>query len=155
MRLLRWLVGVTVFGLPRLALASDLSGLETYATIESAGVRVTVNGDDDHDAVVYAEIRKKGAATFERGHRLLPVDFETTGAFVPGLHIGSSFFLESDTDYDVRVVLEDPDNAAPVELGLEAVRRGERDHQQPHGTHRRGGGARSPYATLPGGSAYR
>jgi len=117
MRLLRWLVGVTVFGLPRLALASDLSGLETYATIESAGVRVTVNGDDDHDAVVYAEIRKKGAATFERGHRLLPVDFETTGAFVPGLHIGSSFFLESDTDYDVRVVLEDPDNAAPVELG--------------------------------------
>ena len=96
------------------ALASTLSAFEAYPTIESIGVRVVLDGDDNGNGVVYAEIRKPGEADFVRGHRLLPVGFETTTTLPPGLQVGSLFFLEPDTDYQVQAVLEDPDNPAPV-----------------------------------------
>ena len=57
----------------------------------------------------------RGASEFQRGHRLLPVAFETTGAFPAGMQVGSLFFLAPDTSYEVRVVVEDPDDPAPVE----------------------------------------
>jgi hypothetical protein len=96
------------------AQASSLSAFEAYATIESVGLRVVLDGDDNGNAVVFAEIRRAGDADFVRGHRLLPVGFETTATLPAGMQVGSLFFLEPETDYEVRAVLEDPDNPAPV-----------------------------------------
>ena len=87
--------------------ASSVKDLKLYATIQSAGVTVTLAGDDDSDARVSVEYRVKGAGEYTAGHPLLRLS--------GGRFKGSLFYLQPNTSYEVRVTLNDPDNAAAVQ----------------------------------------
>jgi hypothetical protein len=92
------------------ALAANTSTLDAVAsgaTIHSVGLVASLTGDDNGNAVVKMQWQKAGDA-FKPGHALLRVDAMRA--------IGSAMFLEPATDYVIKVVLEDPDNAAPVEV---------------------------------------
>lgn len=93
-------------GPARAADPSALGAIEAYATMRAAGVTASFTGDDDGDARAWVEWRPAGVGAFARGHDL---------ARLAGARFaGSLFFLAPGTAYDVRVVLDDPDNAAPV-----------------------------------------
>jgi len=81
--------------------------LDLQATLQSIGVTASVTGDDNGNATVKLQYRKVGEADFLPGHRLLPVSGNRA--------LGSALFLESGTNYEIKVTLEDPDNGAPQE----------------------------------------
>ncbi|MBI5532495.1 MAG: right-handed parallel beta-helix repeat-containing protein [Deltaproteobacteria bacterium] len=91
----------------RAADSSTLGAITLRPTIASVGVTAPVQGDDNGNATVALSFRKTGDAAFLPGHRLMKV----TGSRA----IGSVLFLEPATGYDVKVTLNDPDNAAPIE----------------------------------------
>ena len=110
-----YIIRIAAFCLPLLLVGptagaadgSTLGTLELYATIHSAGVTVSVSGDDDKDATVTVEYRAKGASSFTKGHPLVRL---TQGRFK-----GSLFYLSAGTVYEVKVSLSDPDNSATTE----------------------------------------
>ncbi len=72
------------------------------------GVDVRFSGDDDGDAMFVLSYRAQGETEWIPGHRLL--------AAASGRLLSSLFFLDPDTVYEVRVTLDDPDNAGAAEL---------------------------------------
>ena len=84
--------------------AVTLTGLDLYGTMESVSIVADYSGDDNDDATGYVEYRLAGAGSFTTGHALVRL---------PGNRFaGSALYLEPDTAYDIRVVLDDPDNGA-------------------------------------------
>lgn len=77
--------------------------IELYGTFQSMGVTVTIGaGDDpDQDAVAAVGVRPHGGGAFQAG---LPLARVASSRFV-----GSLFWLQPGTSYDVRVTLSDPD----------------------------------------------
>jgi MYXO-CTERM domain-containing protein len=104
-------VGAGVLALAPPAHAADTSSLTSitlHPTLSSVGVDVAFEGDDDADGTLSLAFRKAGDAAWMPGHRILRIR--------SGLGRSSALFLQADTDYEVRVTLEDPDNAGPVEI---------------------------------------
>jgi parallel beta-helix repeat protein len=98
--LLALLMGIFLpFSLPAHAAAS----LELYGTFHAMGVIVTIAGTDDpdSDAVASVEYRVSGSGSYRHG---FPLSRVSDTRFV-----GSLFWLEPDTAYDVRVTFSDPD----------------------------------------------
>jgi len=93
---------------------STIGSLELFATIHSAGVTVTVSGDDDKDAKVTLQYRKKGdTGGFTKGHPLVRLS--------GGRFKGSLFYLTAGTAYEVKVSLSDPDNSGAAAQKIGAV----------------------------------
>lgn len=84
-------------------------------TLIALGFEWTIEGDDNRNAHVAISYRKKGAEKWSRGLDLLRLQNEQTytrGALdyeAPNMFTGSLFDLDEATDYEVKLVLEDPD----------------------------------------------
>jgi hypothetical protein len=88
--------------------------IEEMPTLKCLGVRWMIGGDDNHDAKVAVEYRKAGAAAWKRGLDLFRV--ETRAIREPNrpaagetMYAGSIFDLDENTEYEVRLLLADPD----------------------------------------------
>lgn len=84
--------------------AIAIRSISAYATIGAASVLVDYSGDDDADATAY--VRSRATGPFQRGHALVRL---------PGKRLtGSVLWLVAATDYELEVVIGDPDNGGPV-----------------------------------------
>jgi hypothetical protein len=78
----------------------QLLGVSGYGNLHAAGVVATISGDANGNAAVALEWRRTGAPAYRAGHPLARIG---AGAFV-----GSLFFLDPATSWDVRVTISDP-----------------------------------------------
>ncbi|HET9219012.1 MAG TPA: hypothetical protein VFR18_18655 [Terriglobia bacterium] len=83
-------------------------------TLISLGFEWRIEGDDNRNAVVTVSYRKKGESAWKEGLPLLRIGNERINEnalqyIVPNGFAGSIFELESDTEYECRFVLTDPD----------------------------------------------
>ena len=85
---------------------TTLDELELYATIGTVSVVAFYSGDADGDAVGHLEYRGPFDADFRIGHAVVRLSGNRFA--------GSILFLEPGTGYEVRIVVNDPDNAGPV-----------------------------------------
>jgi hypothetical protein len=79
------------------------AALELYGTFQSMGIIVTLDaGDDpDLDATASVEYRVSGGSSYRQGFPLSRIGATRL--------VGSLFWLEPDTAYDVRITFSDPD----------------------------------------------
>ncbi len=80
------------------------AALQSYSTIQSIGFEWPITGDDNHNASVEVLYRELGSATWLTAQNLFRVDFE-----VYNMLAGSILFLESNTSYEVNLILSDSD----------------------------------------------
>ena len=95
-------------------------------TLCCLGFSIPVTGDDDYDAVATIEYRLAGAGAWSQGLPLLRVRPElTSGESTPGQYglpvpaqqfAGSLFRLDSNTDYEIRISVTDPDGGDRVQI---------------------------------------
>ncbi len=84
-------------------------------TLISLGFEWIIEGDDNRDAAVALEYRKAGENDWIEGLPLLRIQQErsvfdqTLDYTAPNMFAGSIFYLEPDTEYEVRFTLSDPD----------------------------------------------
>ena len=84
-------------------------------TLIALGLEWEIQGDDNRNAHVAMTYRKKGDAKWSRALdplRLQNEEVYTRGALdwtAPNMFTGSIFDLEENTDYDVKLTLQDPD----------------------------------------------
>lgn len=84
-------------------------------TLISLGFEWIIEGDDDRDAAVALEYREAGENDWIEGLPLLRIQQErsvfdqTLDYTAPNMFAGSIFYLEPDTEYEVRFTLSDPD----------------------------------------------
>jgi len=102
LRLLLVLLIVAAY-LPGVPPVRAAASLELYGTIHAMGIIVTIadSDDPDRDAVAGVEYRTSGSGTWRQGW---PLSRVSDTSFV-----GSLFWLEPGTAYDVRVTFTDPD----------------------------------------------
>ena len=88
------------------------------STLENLGFEWQINGDENRNASVSVNYRKKGERNWREGLPLFRLQNEEikswrfTGAFdmyTPNMFAGSIFDLEPDTLYEARFILTDPD----------------------------------------------
>ncbi|MFH2005091.1 MAG: right-handed parallel beta-helix repeat-containing protein [bacterium] len=83
---------------------ATLESVELYGNLNTVGVAATISGDDNGDSTATLTYAAVGSGTVYPGHPLVRLD---------GLRFaGSVFYLEAGTEYDVTVVVSDPDNPA-------------------------------------------
>ncbi len=102
-------LALTPLGITTPAQAADsstLGSVEFFGTTASVGVYADISGDDDGDATAWVEYRVAGSGSYVRGHDLMRI--------AAGRWAGAVFFLEASKSYDVRVVLDDPDNSGQL-----------------------------------------
>ncbi len=81
--------------------------LRAYSTITSIGIEWDLVGDADHDASATVEYRIAGTSAWRAAMPLVRVDYNGSNMLA-----GSVLFLGSDTAYEVRLTLADPDGGA-------------------------------------------
>lgn len=96
-------------------------------TLISLGFEWHIDGDDNRNAEVSVQYRKKGEQAWKGGLPLLRLQREQThsGAFhysAPNMFAGSIFDLEAGTEYECRFVLADPDGIKGKSENLVTVR---------------------------------
>jgi len=78
-----------------------LVGVDAHANFETAGIVISVSGDDNRNADAVVEWRVVGEPTFLVGHPAVRID---------ATHfVGSVFDLDPGTGYELRATLDDPD----------------------------------------------
>lgn len=90
--------------------------LDAYGTLHAGGVVAGIGGDANRNASARLEWRRQGDPAFRAGHPLVRVD---------ATHfVGSLFWLDAGTNYEVRVTLSDPDGtgATPSRTATFATR---------------------------------
>jgi hypothetical protein len=89
-------------------------------TLRTAGIRLLVSGDDDHDARVAVRYRRSGDPAWRSAMDLFRVRPEhVVGRTVPEQFAGSIFELEPGATYDVELHATDPDG--PVDATMSSV----------------------------------
>jgi hypothetical protein len=119
--LLATVLGMTL-ATPSLAANSVSAGVLTVErpTLISAGFDWRIHGDDNHNATVTVQYRRKGDAAWktglpllrEGGNEIVGGDRGESGAEryqVPNMLAGSIFNLTPDSDYEAQFTLSDPD----------------------------------------------
>ena len=88
-------------------------------TLIALGVDWRISGDENRNANVALDYRRKGENAWHKGMPLLRLQGEqvTTGSpplkyIVPNMFSGSVFDLQPDTDYELKLTLTDPDGVA-------------------------------------------
>src|SRR3990172_2611296 len=104
---------------PAIAWAADITTtgelIVDPPTLMAIGIAWPIEGDDNRNARVSISYRKKGEVEWSQGLDPLRLQNEQTytrGSLdytAPNMFAGSLFDLEEDTDYEVRLLLEDPD----------------------------------------------
>jgi hypothetical protein len=97
--------------------ATKVSAKELYVeppTLISLGFEWPIDGDDNRNASVAVQYRKKGEQAWKDGLPMLRLDHEriienALNYTTPNMFAGSIFDLEPDTEYECRFVLSDPD----------------------------------------------
>ena len=86
-------------------------------TLHALGFEWYIDGDDNRNAAVSLEYRESGTQDWQTGMPLLRIQREEMrrvyNAFdytAPNMFAGSLFDLAPDTEYEVRLILTDPDN---------------------------------------------
>lgn len=87
-------------------------------TLENLGLRWYIEGDSNRNASVAVSYRIKGQTAWNKSLPMLRVHHELAnqdyGPYRTGnLFAGSVLFLQPDTQYEVRLVMRDPDGGAP------------------------------------------
>lgn len=120
--------------------------LELYPTFASVGVRLAYTGDANLDATAHVEWRPTGTSTWNTGVTLTRVTNQRWA--------GSVLWLNEDTNYDVRVVVSDPDGGGTV-TGATRTRgtlpltpTGASYYVDTHGSDANPGTSGAPFATL-------
>src|SRR5262249_35472966 len=88
-------------------------------TLASLGFDWRISGDENRNAKVEIQFRRRGNSPWHAGLPLLRLQGEklTTGTpplkyVVPNMFSGSLFDLQPDTDYEVHLTLSDPDGVS-------------------------------------------
>ncbi|MEJ2110832.1 MAG: hypothetical protein P8Z37_13170 [Acidobacteriota bacterium] len=112
-------IGMLVLMMSSLCLAADntVTGelIIDPPTLMALGFAWPIEGDDNREARVTIEYRRKGDSAWLRGLDLLRLQNEETflrGSLdytAPNMFAGSLFDLKENTDYEVRLRIEDPD----------------------------------------------
>jgi hypothetical protein len=115
-------LSLLVFGIALPCLAKDATtpGKVTAPcpTIANLAVEWEIDGDDNLDGVVEVEYRMAGESRWNRGMPLVRVPEGNTGKRTRptyrwvNKHSGSIFDLKPDTEYEIRLSLEDPDGGS-------------------------------------------
>lgn len=87
--------------------ATTPAATRTASTLHSIGIEWDLSGDDDHDAKATVEYRVAGATTWKSAMPLVRVDNANQNGLA-----GSILFLSPSTNYEVKLVLTDPDGGA-------------------------------------------
>ena len=122
---LQWIVSLGLFLslLPGTLAALDKTVSDKFIveppTLISLGFEWHIDGDDNRNAEVSVQYRKKGEQAWREGLPLLRLQREQTysGAFhytAPNMYAGSIFDLEAGAEYECRLVLADPDGIEGV-----------------------------------------
>ncbi|NMB73658.1 MAG: hypothetical protein GYA21_00855 [Myxococcales bacterium] len=94
-------------------------------TLIHLGVQLLIQGDDDHDATVSVRYRAVGQSAWRDGPPLFRVRPEdVAGLSVPEQFAGSLFYLRPGTEYEIELVVRDPDNGSELVRTLTARTRG-------------------------------
>jgi len=97
-------------------------------TLMALGFEWNIEGDENRNARVAISYRKKGATSWSQGLDLLRLQNEQMflrGAIdytTPNLFAGSLFDLDEDTEYEVQLVMHDPDGVSGESVKNVAVR---------------------------------
>ena len=88
--------------------------IQELPTLRCLGVQWRIGGDDNRNARVIVGYRKAGSARWNRGLDLFRVDSRAVRAddrppAGQTLLAGSIFYLDEDTQYEIKLVLQDPD----------------------------------------------
>jgi len=84
-----------------------------YPTIINLAVEWIIQGDDNQNGIVQLQFREKGNKKWEQGMPLRRVPAGENVAFKwVNKHSGSIFDLKPDTEYEIKLNLEDPDGGS-------------------------------------------
>jgi hypothetical protein len=104
-RLLFLSVLALLFAVPAIAQDASVPGaLELYPTMQAVGVRLAYTGDDNGNATARLEWRLQGGGAWTLGVTMNRITGRRWAASV--------MWLDPDTAYEVRAVIEDPDGGA-------------------------------------------
>jgi hypothetical protein len=88
-----------------------------YPTIINLAVEWKIKGDDNQNGVVTLQFRKKGTSTWQEGMPLRRVPAGENENFQwENKHSGSIFDLAAETDYEIKLVLRDPDGGSAEKI---------------------------------------
>ena len=92
-----------------------------YPTIKHLSIEWLISGDNDEDGVVTVRYRQAGTSTWKKGMNLFRVPAGSNEGFSwKNKHSGSLFNLAANTEYDIELTLDDPDNGSPIIQTLNA-----------------------------------
>jgi hypothetical protein len=97
--------------------AATVSGALTspYPTLKHLSINWLISGDNDEDGAVSVRYRQTGTASWKAGMNLFRVPAGSNEGFSwPNKHSGSLFSLTPNTEYEIELTLDDPDNSAPI-----------------------------------------
>ena len=96
-----------------------------YPTFENLGIEWLIEGDDNQNGVVTVQFREKGKIEWKHGMPLFRVPADEKLSFTwKNKFAGSIFNLKSDTRYEIKLSLSDPDGGS-AERMIEASTRPE------------------------------
>jgi hypothetical protein len=94
-----------------------------YPTIHNLAVEWYIQGDDNLNGTVTLHFRDKGSSKWRKGMPLRRVpQGENIGFKWENKHSGSIFDLEPDTEYEIKLKLEDPDGGNAEKIVLAKTR---------------------------------
>jgi hypothetical protein len=131
------LVALGASGAATLARADDVLHVGTSAldrpTVITAGIRLMISGDDDHDARVGVRYQLRGSGNWRDGAPLFRVRPESVvGRTVPEQFAGSIFDLAPANAYDVELHATDPDGTDEIVMVTVRTRAVPADPKTPH-----------------------
>ncbi len=97
-------------------------------TLICLGFEWNIEGDDNHNAAVAVQYRKKGTTAWKEGLPLLRLQNEEAGGsitpayVVPNMFAGSILDLEPDTEYECKFQMSDPDGVDGIKQKMVTVR---------------------------------
>lgn len=97
--------------------AATVSGTisSPYPTLKHLSINWLISGDNDEDGIVSVRYRQTGAPSWKEGMNLFRVPAGSNEGFSwPNKHSGSLFSLTPNTEYEIELTLDDPDNSAPI-----------------------------------------
>lgn len=97
--------------------AATVSGTlsSPYPTIKHLSINWLISGDIDEDGVVSVRYRPAGSSAWQQGMNLFRIPAGSNEGFSwPNKHSGSLFSLAPDTEYEVELTLDDPDNSNAI-----------------------------------------
>ena len=97
-------------------------------TLICLGFEWNIEGDDNRNAAVAVQYRKKGTTTWKDALPLLRLQNEEAGGsfipdyVVPNMFAGSILDLEPDTEYECKFQMSDPDGVDGIKQKMVTVR---------------------------------